>query len=106
MSPEQINQDPAIDHHTDVFSLGAVLYEVLCGKTPALGEKLHQVIESALNDTPAMPSELAAQSLPPLLEDVAMRCLQKNPADRYDTMAEMIRVLQQDRRHGHKITGD
>ena len=35
MSPEQLKQDPLIDHRTDIFSLGAVLYEILCGEKPA-----------------------------------------------------------------------
>lgn len=96
MSPEQINQDPEIDHRTDVFSLGAILYEVLCGRPPAEGDKLHHVIESALNDTPAKPSELTSLPVPALLEDVVMRCLEKKPDDRYATMEEMLRLLQQD----------
>lgn len=96
MSPEQINQDPSIDHRTDIFSLGAVLYEVLCGKTPAVGEKLHHVIDSALNDTPASPSDSTDRPVPQLLEKVVMRCLQKDPGDRYKTMEEMVRLLQQD----------
>lgn len=96
MSPEQINQDPAIDHRTDVFSLGAVLYEILCGQTPARGEKLHQVIESALNDTPPNPSSVSSHRVPQILQEVAMRCLEKDPKDRYKTMQEMLRLLQQD----------
>ncbi len=96
MSPEQINQDPDIDHRTDVFSLGAVLYEILCGKTPAVGEKLHHVIESALNDTPPLPSEISNMRVPKLLEEIAMRCLEKAPDKRFDTMADVVRMLQQD----------
>jgi len=96
MSPEQINQDPGIDQRTDVFSLGAVLYEILCGKTPPRGEKLHEVINSTLNDKPEKPSQLTQQLVPALLENVAMRCLQKDPRQRYQTMAEMVRALQQE----------
>jgi serine/threonine-protein kinase len=96
MSPEQIEQDPDINHRTDIFSLGAVLYEILCGKTPAVGEKLHQVIESALNDTPAKPSELTTQRVPQLLEEVVMHCLEKDPDKRFETMDDMVRMLQQD----------
>lgn len=96
MSPEQIRRDPTIDHRTDIFSLGAVLYEILCGHTPARGEKLHEVIESVQNETPELPSKLTRQRVPQLLEDVAMRCLAKNPADRYQSMADIILLLQQD----------
>ncbi|PCJ27071.1 MAG: protein kinase [SAR86 cluster bacterium] len=96
MSPEQINRDPAIDHRTDIFSLGAVLYEVLCGQTAPVGDKLHQVISSVLNDTPANPSELTTQRVPALLEEVAMRSLSKNPDERYATMTEMLRMMRRD----------
>lgn len=96
MSSEQVNQDPNIDHRTDLFSLGAVLYEVLCGKPPAAGEKLHEVIESVLNATPVRPSDVTNQAVPKILENTAMRCLQKNAYDRYDSMAEIVRLIQQD----------
>lgn len=96
MSPEQLNKDPAIDGRSDIYSFGAVLYEVLCGKSPSNGEKMHHVIESVLNDTPPPPSEITKQHVPPLLEKVAMRCLQKDAADRFQTVDEMLLVLQQD----------
>lgn len=96
MSPEQINQDPAIDHRTDIYSLGVVLYEILCGQTPSKGEKLHHIIESTLNDTPVPPSQLTRQRVPRVLEEIAMACLAKQPADRYDSIAELLRLLQSD----------
>ncbi len=96
MSPEQINRDPGIDHRTDIFSLGAVLYETLCGQCPAKGEKLHHVIDSVLNDTPPRPSELTRERVPPLLENAAMGCLQKNPEERFGSIDELLMVLQQD----------
>ena len=102
MSPEQINQDPLIDHRTDIFSLGVVIYEILCGQTPAKGDKLHQVIDSVLQDTPPSPSEVAVGVMPPLLEDVAMRCLSKSPQDRFDSVADLLKVLQQDWRSSLK----
>ncbi len=94
MSPEQINQDPAIDHRTDIYSLGVVLYEILCGETPSKGEKLHHIIQSTLNDVPVPPSQLTTQRVPRVLEEVALRCLQKQPADRYASIAELLHLLQ------------
>ena len=96
MSPEQIQKDPTIDHRTDVYSLGTILYEILCGETSAKGEKLHQVIESVQNDTPPPPNEVTSLPVPRLLNDVAMKCLSKKPEDRFQTMEEVVMLLQQD----------
>ncbi len=96
MSPEQINLDPSIDHRTDIFSLGAVMYEILCGQTPAKGEKLHQVLDSVKNDQPPAPSSVTTQRVPRVLEELTMRCLEKNPRDRFDSMSEIILQLQQE----------
>lgn len=96
MSPEQIRKDPSIDHRTDIYSLGAVIYEILCGETPAQGDKLHEVLDSVQNDTPKRPSEISRQPIPELLEDLTMQSLAKDPEDRYQTMAEVIHLLQQD----------
>ena len=95
MSPEQLNLDPSIDHRTDIFSLGAVLYEILCGNKPAAGEKMHEVVESVLNDQPPEATEVSSQVVPRLLDDVAMKCLSKNPEDRFQSMEEMVILLQQ-----------
>ena len=94
MSPEQIERDPAIDSRTDIYSLGVVLYEALTGRTPAEGELTDDVIQSILKDEPPKPSDLAP-GVPPLLENTAMKCLDKNRENRVQTAAELIRSLQQ-----------
>jgi serine/threonine-protein kinase len=94
MSPEQIERDPAIDSRTDIYSLGVVLYEALTGRTPAEGELTDEVIQSILQDEPPKPCDLSP-SVPPLLEDTAMTCLDKKRENRIQTAAELIRSLQQ-----------
>ena len=96
MSPEQLKQDPLIDHRTDIFSLGAVLYEILCSEKPAHGEKLHEVVDSVLNQQPAEAAAVAKYKVPTLLNDIAARCLDKNPDSRFQSMEEVIMLLQQD----------
>jgi hypothetical protein len=49
MSPEQLQQDPSIDHRTNIFSLDAVLNGILRGEKPAHGEKFHEIVETVLN---------------------------------------------------------
>ena len=96
MSPEQINKDPNIDARTDIYSFGAVLYEVLSGKCPANGEQIHHIVESILSDTPPPPSEVTQQYVPPLLEKVAMCCLEKDVSARFQSVDELLKLLQQD----------
>jgi len=96
MSPEQIHRDPDISYQTDIYSLGAVLYEVLSGQTPFTGDKVQEVISQVLEDTPAKPSEVTRMRVPTLLDDLAMKCLAKQPDRRIDSIGEMLRLLQED----------
>ena len=96
MSPEQVRKDPAISYGTDTYSLGAVLYEVLTGKTPFTGEKVHEVVRQVEEDTPPTPSDVTNLLVPNLLEQVAMKCLEKDPVNRLSSMGEMVRLLQED----------
>lgn len=96
MSPEQIHRDPDISYQTDIYSLGAVLYEVLSGQTPFTGDKVQEVISQVLEDAPAKPSEVTRMRVPALLDDLAMKCLAKQPDRRIDSVGEMLRLLQED----------
>ena len=98
MSPEQIERRPDIDCRTDIFSFGAVLYEALCGHTAAGGARLHDVIESVKHEVPPPPSQRGGRPLPPLLEEVAMTCLQKSPERRYAAIDEVVTLLRRYRR--------
>jgi serine/threonine-protein kinase len=100
MSPEQINRDPAINGRTDIYSLAAVIYEILAGKTAAQGGTMDQLVKSTLEEVPESPSTLVRYPIPELLEAVTMQCLKKEPAERIQTMGEMIRLLQETRRLG------
>ena len=95
MSPEQMEKSPDIDGRTDIYSLGVLLYEAITGRTAAVGDTVDQVIASTKNDVPPTPSELTKLPVPALLDKLIMHCLQKNPDDRPQTMAEVIRTLKQ-----------
>jgi eukaryotic-like serine/threonine-protein kinase len=87
LAPEQI-RGGAVDERADLFTAGVVLYEMLTHLSPFLGADpltcLHQVVEKMVPP----PSRLR-HDIPPLLDAVVMRALQKSPADRYQTAAEM-----------------
>ena len=96
MSPEQIKQDPAIDHRTDLYSLGAVLYEVLAGRPPVAGDTFDEILRQAVEGAIEPPSAHAALPVPPRLEAICMACLQRNPEERMERAAMLIRELQED----------
>ena len=96
MSPEQVSKDPDIGPATDIYSLAAVLYEVLTGQTPFLGEKVYEVIAKVRDEIPVQPSLICNHPVPKLLEEVAMQCLKKAASERLPSMREMVRLLQED----------
>ena len=87
MSPEQVQGRP-VDHRTDIFSFGVVLYEMACGKRPFGGENSAALISSILRDEPDSVGELRP-GLPQHLVDTVERCLEKNPEDRFPSAREL-----------------
>ena len=96
MSPEHLRQEPTLDHRTDIYSLGAVLYEVLAGRPPVAGNSFDEIIAQTLKADIAPPSAHAASPVPSRLEEVCLRCLRAAPAERIESAGEVIRELQED----------
>ena len=92
MSPEQIRSAKTVDHRTDVWSLGVVLFRLLTQSTPFVGQGAMAMCSSILNDPPQSPRSLRPE-LPLALEEVILRCLEKDPARRYPDMTELGRAL-------------
>ncbi len=95
MSPEQINKDPNIDARTDIYSLAALFYEGLSGRTPASGNTMDELLQSTLNSTPPDIADISSMPLPKVQASTIMQCLEKNPDQRVQNIAEMIRLLKQ-----------
>jgi serine/threonine protein kinase/cytochrome c-type biogenesis protein CcmH/NrfG len=83
MSPEQIVGRP-VDHRTDLFSLGVMLYEMASGRRPFQGGSSAEVASAILRDTPR-PLEAVRMDWPPALGAIVARCLQKEPGQRIQT---------------------
>jgi eukaryotic-like serine/threonine-protein kinase len=92
MSPEQA-EGRKLDGRSDIFSFGAVLYEMVTGRKAFGGDSRLSVLAKILNEEPAPPSRFTA-AVPPDLEKAILRCLRKDPARRYQTMADLKVALE------------
>lgn len=88
MSPEQ-GQGHAIDQRTDVYALGVLMYECLTGTVPFAADTYMGVVTKHMFAKPQPLAELDPELAGTALEAILMRCLEKDPNDRYDTMAEL-----------------
>ena len=91
MPPEQFTGAP-IDGRTDLFSLGVILYWMATGEQPFPGESMTSVSYKIVHTEPAPPAKLNP-AIPPRMEGVIMKCLAKNPANRYQTGEESWRGI-------------
>ena len=100
MSPEQATGDRAIDGRTDIYSLGAMLYEMLTGEPPHTGSTAQAIIARVLTEKPRAVRSVRP-AVPPYVEAAVDRALEKMPADRWDTAAAFCDALS-----GKSQTGD
>ena len=91
MAPEYISGKP-VTAASDIFSMGAVLYEVLTGRKPFLGDTLHALLFAVVQEEPVPPSQLVP-GLPVALDVVVQRAMAKEPADRYESAIDMAQAL-------------
>jgi eukaryotic-like serine/threonine-protein kinase len=92
MSPEQVRGQSA-DHRTDIFSFGAILYEMLAGKRAFQKPTSPETMSAILNEDPASISQVTT-SIPPALQRVVHRCLEKNPEQRFQSASDLAFALE------------
>ncbi|QDV69882.1 Serine/threonine-protein kinase PknB [Rosistilla carotiformis] len=93
LSPEQALGDTP-DHRSDIYSLGAVAYYLLTGQPPFQGSTPMKILLAQANEKPIPPSEIA-DDVPADLEEIILRCLQKDRNDRFDNVQELGDALRQ-----------
>ena len=97
MSPEQASRSGALDHRSDLFSLGSVLYRMVTGRLAFPAESLAELLLALVQDNPIAPRQLNPR-IPPALDELILRLLAKDPAARPQSaqaVVETIRRLEQ-----------
>ena len=92
MSPEQVRGQPA-DHRSDIFSFGSILYEMLSGRRPFKGDSAAETMSAILKEDPPELSE-TNRGLSPALERLVRHCLEKNPAQRFQSARDLAYDLE------------
>jgi len=92
MGPEQV-RGQAADQRSDIFAFGAILYEMLSGKRAFHGDSPADTMSAILNEDPVPLAQLS-QKIPPALERVAKRCLEKNPEQRFQSASDLAFALE------------
>src|SRR2546428_5538759 len=92
MSPEQLKGQPA-DHRSDIFSFGAILYEMLSGKRAFRGDSMAETMSAILREDPPDLSE-TNKTVSPALERVVRHCLEKNPAERFHSARDLAFAIE------------
>jgi serine/threonine-protein kinase len=93
MAPEQAAADPHTDHRADLYALGVLGYEILAGRPPFTAPTAQAVVAAHLLQAPTPLADLRP-SVPPALAALLMRCLEKRPADRPQSAAEVLHELE------------
>jgi eukaryotic-like serine/threonine-protein kinase len=91
MSPEQVRGQTA-DHRADIFAFGAILYEMLAGKRPFQKPTSADTMSAILNEDPPGISQITT-NIPPALQRVVHRCLEKNPEQRFQSASDLAFAL-------------
>jgi eukaryotic-like serine/threonine-protein kinase len=93
MAPEQAAGDPQIDHRADIYSLGAMAYELLCGHAVFANRTPQRMLAAHMSEAPVPISELRAD-MPASLAELVMSCLDKEPGKRPQQAGDIVRALE------------
>ncbi len=93
MAPEQAAADPHVDHRADIYAVGAMAYEMLAGRTPFTSATPQAMLAAHITKAPE-PLIEHRSAIPVALNSIVMRCLEKHPADRWQTAGDLLAQLE------------
>jgi eukaryotic-like serine/threonine-protein kinase len=93
MAPEQAAADPGTDQRADIYAFGIMAYEMLAGQPPFHGRTPQKLLAAQMGERPKPIRDIRPDT-PPLLADLVMRCLEKDPDDRPQSASDIVRVLE------------
>jgi serine/threonine-protein kinase len=100
VSPEQAS-GRGIDHRTDLYAVGVILYELICGRLPFAGPSVNEyLIQHVTVPAPSLPPDVRATRLGATLDAIVQRCLEKDPAGRFPSAERLARLFQELARGG------
>ena len=92
MAPEQATADPLLDHRVDIYAVGVLAYELLAGRPPFAGGTPQAILAAHVTEAPA-PITKHRPAMPEAMGQLVMKCLEKKAADRWQTAAELLPLL-------------
>jgi serine/threonine protein kinase len=105
MSPEQCRGGGAVDHRSDIYTIGCVMFAMLTGKPPFVGAGAGELISAHMREPPPLASE-RVPGLPESVDLLLERCLRKAPGERFQTMAELVQAIGVLEHAAYRATGE
>jgi tRNA A-37 threonylcarbamoyl transferase component Bud32/tetratricopeptide (TPR) repeat protein len=93
MAPEQAAADPHVDHRADIYAVGVMAYEMLAGRTPFTSATPQAMLAAHITKVPE-PLIAHRSAIPAALNTIVMKCLEKHPADRFQTAGDLLAQLE------------
>jgi tetratricopeptide (TPR) repeat protein len=93
MAPEQAAADPHVDQRADIYAVGALAYEMLCGRPPFVAPTPQALLAAHITQAPEPPMQ-HRRAVTPVLNAILLRCLEKRPADRWQAATELAAQLE------------